>query len=106
MMADKVFSRFYTTPVNIYRIKRGSSYSKDAQTYLVCSVWADVQPYGGVVDERERGVTLGKSFKMYCENNSAVKEGCYAEFDGDMYRIVSVKRWSTGIEAFIKCDVL
>lgn len=96
--ADKVFSRFYNTSVNIYRIKRGSSYSEEAQTEFVRSVLADIQPKDGGVDEMDYGLSVKRMLTMYCENCD-ISECDYAEVDGAMYRIVSVKRWNMGIEA-------
>lgn len=100
--AKKVFSQFYTEPVDIYRITKNSSYSSCAKTELVCSVLADIQPYGGGLNEEEFGFCVEKKFKMYCADYEAVSEGNYVEVGGEMYKIVSVKRWDIGIEALLE----
>lgn len=100
--AKEVFSRFYKTPVNIYRLKSGSSYSNSAETEHICSVSADIQPYCGGLDEKEFGFSVKHGFKMYCADCEEIHEGGYAEVEGGMYRIVSVERWSMGIIAVLE----
>lgn len=100
--AEAVFSRFYTKPVEIYRIKNGSTYFAAAETELVCSVSADIQPFGGDVTEEEYGLRVERALKMYCKSQADIKEGNYVSVDGEMYRIKSVKNWDMGIEALIE----
>lgn len=102
---SKAFSQFYKTPVTIYGIKSGSSYSHSAVTEPLCSVTADIQPYGGGLSEEQFGFSVSRRFKMYCGECDDVREGNYAEFDGGRYRIVSVERWNTGIAAILDGEV-
>lgn len=100
--AKKAFSRFYTTAVEIYRIKSNSTYYEPAKTELVCSVLADIQPYESGLHEEEYGLRVERMMKMYCEECGDVREGNYASADGEIYRIKSVKRWNMGIEALLE----
>lgn len=100
--AETVFSRFYTKIAEIYRIKSGSTYSAAAETKLVCSVSADIQPFSGNVTEEEYGLRIERALKMYCKGCADIKEGDYVSVDGEMYRIKSVKNWNMGIEALIE----
>lgn len=102
---SEAFSRFYKTPVKIYGIKSGSSYSKAAVMELLCSVNADIQPYGGGLSEEDFGLSVSRRFKMYCGECDDVREGNYAEFDGKRYRIVLVERWNMGITAILDGEV-
>lgn len=99
---ETVFSRFYTKTVEIYRIKSGSTYSDAAETELVCSVSADIQPFSGDVTEEEYGLRIERAMKLYCKSCADIKEGNYVRADGEMYRIKSVKNWDMGIEALIE----
>lgn len=100
--AKEAFSRFYKTPVKIFRIKHGSSYQKEAQTERVCSVLADLQPYGGGMEEKQFGLEVKRGLKMYCGDCSEITEGGYAEADGRKYRIISVERRNMGIVAVLE----
>lgn len=100
--AKNAFSRFYKTPVKIFRIKHGSSYREEAQTEQVCSVLADLQPYGGGMDEKQFGLEVKRGFKMYCGDCGEIAEGGYAETDGRIYRIISVQRRSMGVVAVLE----
>lgn len=102
---SEAFSRFYKTPVKIYRIKSGSSYSQPAVTEFLCSVTADIQPYGGGLEEKDFGLSVKRRFKMYCGDGDNIREGDYAEFDGGRYRIISVERWNMGIAAILDGEV-
>ncbi len=101
MRAEKAFARFYKTPVNIYEAAR-SSYSVPAETELLCSVWADVQPREGGLCEEEYGFTLKRKFKMYCGDCEQLREGRIAEFDGIRCRITLVERRSIGTAAVLE----
>lgn len=102
---SEAFSRFYKTPVKIYGIKSGSSYSKAAVMEPLRSITADIQPYGGGLSEEDFGFSVSRRFKMFCGECDDVREGNYAEFDGGRYRIVSVERWNTGIAAILDGEV-
>ena len=99
---SNAFSPFYKTPVKIFRITRGSSYGETAQTEYLCDVLADIQPYGGGVDERQFGLLVKRGFKMYCDDCDEIAEGGYADVDDVMSRIVSVHRRSMGIVAVLE----
>lgn len=100
--AEKVFSRFYKTPVKIFSVKQGSSYRNEAETEQVCSILADLQPYGGGMEEKQFGLEVKRRLKMYCGDCGEIAEGGYAEADGRRYRIISVERRSMGIVAVLE----
>lgn len=102
MTAKKAFSRFYKTPVNVYGIKRGSSYSAPVQTELLCCIRADIQPCGGGLEREEYGFSVKRKFKLYCQDCNEICEGGYVGFDGGMYLVISAEKWETGITAMIE----
>lgn len=99
---SSAFSEFYKTPIEIYRVICNSSYGTEAETELICSVSADVQPMDGELAEKAFGNEVKKRFKIFTAPSGEIHEGRFAKFDGTMYKIVCVKKYDTGIEAVIE----
>lgn len=98
----KVFAQFYKTPVEIYRLTNGSSYSDSADTELIGSVMADIQPFGGGLDDMDYGLNAKRKFTMYSSDCSDISEGGFVKIDGTLYQITYVEHWEMGIAAVIE----
>lgn len=99
---SRTFSVFYKTPIEIYRVISNSAYDREAETELICSVLADVQPLDGDLAEKDFGNETKKRFKVFSSSCEEFHEGRFVKLDEVMYKIVRVQKYDTGITAVIE----
>ncbi len=95
------FSRFYDTEITVYELK-DASYGDSGERELLGSVICDIQPYEGGVRSKPFGLDENRSYKLFCDKNSLLKNGRYIMFAGEWYMIVSLMTWSFGMTAVVR----
>ena len=100
-----MFDEFYNIDVKIFKVETSNNYSGEAKDIIeLCTIKADVQPYGGGLARKEYGLEVNCQLRMYCKNHTDVKEGNYVQIDGKNYSIVYVAPWEMGREAILKSE--
>ncbi len=97
------FERFYNTEVKIIKKTESGGYTrKSHEVEELCTVKADIQPYGGGLAEKEYGFTVECQKRMFCADNPHITEGVYAIADNIKYKVVSVVSRSGGMTVLLQ----
>lgn len=99
-MSSNAFERFYTTDVSVISFKI-DDYTGDAQTSILGTLKADVQPYSGDKAREEYGVEIECQKRMFCAESADIDVKNHIKIDGVIYEITHIARWELGLEVML-----
>jgi hypothetical protein len=67
----------------------------------VDTLLVDVQPIDKLRSQKEFGIDISVSWRIFSPLNQYIIDGAYIEFKGKMYKILSVMEWDDYIEFLV-----
>ena len=88
---------FYTKTINIYVDAQPSvdeyGIVHKGELELVDTLLVDVQPINKLRSQKEYGIDIDISWRIFSPLNQYIVDGAYVEYKGKMYKILSVIEW-------------
>lgn len=97
----KIFERFYKDEIKICEGHK-NSYEENGESEFLGTLKCDVQPYESKLENKLYGNSHKRHFKIYCGKCDDLNVGNFVLYDGELYEIVSSKRWKIGTEVVIE----
>lgn len=96
---------FYNKTINIYVNSQPSvddyGIVHKGELELVDTLLVDVQPIDKLRSQKEYGVDINVSWRIFSPLNQYIIDGAYVEYKGKMYKILNVIEWDDYIEFLI-----
>ena len=96
---------FYTKTINIYVDSQPSideyGIVHKGELTLVDTLLVDVQPIDRLRSQKEYGVDINISWRIFSPLNQYIIDGAYVEYKGKMYKILNAIEWDDYIEFLI-----
>ena len=97
----KAFDGFYNTEIKIICPQNDGTYSGSEEFLEKCTVLADVQPYTGMMREKEYGFSDSIKKKIYYKDEE-IKTGDYAMIGDIKYRVIYTENRILGSMAILE----
>lgn len=89
---------FYRDTAEVYEFVSDGSYEPEESETLIKTISCDIQPYGGDLSEKIRGMAQAEKIKIFCDADKELKRGRYIKAGGETYIITDVQKWRLGYE--------
>lgn len=96
---------FYNKTINIYIDSQPSvdeyGIVHKGELTLVDTLLADVQPINKLRSQKEYGIDIDISWRIFSPLNQYIIDGSYVEYKGKMHKILNVIEWDDYLEFLI-----
>lgn len=96
---------FYTKTINIYVDPQPSvdeyGIVRKGELELVDTLYTDVQPIDRLRSQKEYGIDVNISWRIFSPLNQYIIDGAYVEYKGKMYKVLNVIEWDDYLEFLV-----
>ena len=96
---------FYNKLINIYTKAEPSideyGIVHEGELELVDTLYADVQPMDKLMAQKDYGINIDISWRIFSPLNQYIIDGAYIEYKNKMYKILNLMEWDDYIEFLV-----
>ena len=93
---------FYNKTINIYIDSQASTDEygivRKGELELVDTLQVDVQPIDKLRSQKEYGIDIDISYRIFSPLNQYIIDGAYIEYKGNMFKIMNIIEWDDYVE--------